>query len=86
MEAYQVRYLKEYQELCKRYGKLLKILRDINLGLVDFKLKCPIELLKEQADIMARYIDVLLKRDEYEKVGLEHYNFNIMYGDEYGKY
>ena len=61
MEAYQVRYLKEYQELCKRYGKLLKMLRDIDLGIIDFKLK-------------------------YENVGLEHYNFNIMYGDEYGKY
>ena len=28
MEAYQVRFLKEYQELCDRYGKLLKMLRN----------------------------------------------------------
>ena len=50
MEAYQVRYLKEYQELCERYGKLLKMLRDIDLGIIDFKLKCPIELLKDSTD------------------------------------
>ena len=86
MEAYQVRFLKEYQELCDRYGKLLKMLRNADLGILDFKLNCPLELLKEQADIMARYINVLLERDKYENVGLPHYNFNIMYGDEYGQY
>lgn len=86
MEAYQVRFLKEYQDLCDRYGKLLKILRDIDLGISDFQPQCPIELLKEQADVMARYIDVLLRRDKYEHVELPHYNFSIMYGDEYGRY
>ena len=86
MEAYQVRFLKEYQELCDRYDKLLKMLRNADLGMLDFKLNCPLELLKEQADIMSRYINVLLERDEYENVGLSRYNFNIMHGDEYGQY
>lgn len=86
MEAYQVRFLKEYNELCDRYSKLLKLLRKIEFDNIDFELNCPLELLKEQADIMKRYIDVLLRRDEYEKVGLTHYNFNIMYGDKYGVY
>lgn len=86
MEAYQVRFLAEYQQLCEKYGKLLKILRDVDSESLDFQLNCPVELLKEQADIMSRYIDVLLRRATYENVELPHYNFNIMYGDEYGKY
>lgn len=86
MEAYQERYVNEYEQLCEKYGKLLKILRDIDSGSLDFQLNCPVELLKEQADIMSRYIDVLLRRATYENVELPRYNFNIMYGDEYGKY
>lgn len=86
MEAYQVRFVDEYQQLCNKYGKLLKILRDIDLGLSDFQPRCPIELLKEQADIMACYIDVLLRRATYENIELPHYNFQMMRGDEYGKY
>lgn len=86
MEAYQERYVNEYEQLCEKYGKLLKILRDIDSGSLDFQLNCPVELLKEQADIMSRYIDVLLRRATYENVELPRYNFNIMYGNEYGKY
>ena len=86
MEAYQVRYMDEYNKLCDRYGNLLRILRKADANELDFELNCPIELLKEQADIMACYIDVLLRRAKYEGVELTHYNFNIMYGDEYGKY
>lgn len=86
MEAYQERYVNEYEQLCDKYGKLLKILRKIDSDSLEFNLNCPIELLKEQADIMSRYIDVLLRRATYENVELPHYNFNIMYGDEYGKY
>ena len=75
MEAYQVRYMKEYDDLCERYKKLLKLIR-----------KAEYELLKEQADIMKRYIDILLRRDKYEGIGLVEYNFNIMHGDDYGIY
>jgi hypothetical protein len=86
MEAYQVRYVDEYNKLCDKYGKLLKLLRKADMGELDFELNCPIELLKEQADVMKRYIDIMLARDKYEKVGLTHYNFNILYGEEYGVY
>ena len=86
MEAYQVRYMKEYNDLCERYKKLLKLIRKAEYGELDFELNCPLELLKEQADIMKRYIDILLYRDKYEKIGLIKYNFNIIYGDEYGIY
>ena len=86
MEAYQFRFLREYNELIEKYGKLLKLLRAADMGELDFKLNCPIELLKEQADIMKKYIDVMLARDKYEKVGLTHYNFGMLHGDEYGVY
>ena len=86
MEAYQVRYVDEYNKLCDKYGKLLRLLRKADTGQLDFKLNCPIELLKEQADVMKRYIDILLCRDKYEGIGLVEYNFNIMHGDEYGVY
>jgi len=86
MEAYQERYVNEYEQLCDKYGKLLKILRKIDSNSLEFELNCPVELLKEQADVMLRYIDVLLRRAKYEGIKLTHYNFNIMYGDEYGQY
>jgi hypothetical protein len=78
--------MKEYNDLCERYKKLLKLIRKAEYGELDFELNCPLELLKEQADVMKRYIDILLCRDKYEGVGLVEYNFNIMYGDEYGIY
>lgn len=86
MEVYQARYIDEYNKLCERYGKLLTLLRKADMGQLDFELNCPIELLKEQADIMKRYIDILVRRADYEKVELTKYNFNIMHGDEYGVY
>ena len=86
MEAYQERYINEYEQLCDKYGKLLKILRETDSNSLEFKLNCPIELLKEQADVMSRYIDVLLRRAKYERVELTHYDFRIMHGDEYGRY
>lgn len=86
MKAYQVRFLDEYQKLCDKYIKLLRMLKKVDLGTIEFKLNCPVELLKEQADIMSRYINILLKRDEYEKVGLPHYDFDEEYANGYGKY
>ena len=86
MEVYQVRYVDEDNKLCDKYGKLLRLLRKADIGQLDFKLNCPIELLKEQADVMKRYIDILVRRADYEKVELTKYNFNIMHGDEYGVY
>ena len=86
MEAYQVRYMKEYNELCSRYKKILNIIRKAEYNELDFTLNCPLELLKEQADIMKRYIDILLHRDKYEQIGLKEYNYTIEYGDDYGIY
>ena len=70
MEAYQVRYMKEYDELCMRYMKLNALLKKADEGTLDFELNCPLELLKEQADVMWRYIEILWERSVYEKVDL----------------
>ena len=70
MEAYQVRYVKEYGELCVKYMKLNALLTKAEKGQLDFELNCPLELLKEQADVMWRYIVILWERSQYEKVDL----------------
>lgn len=85
MEWYKVRMYAEYFELCDKYKKLINILRDADIGALDFKLNCPIELLKEQADVMKRYIDILIKRSTYEHIDLPKFNFYIEGGERYGE-
>ena len=70
MKAYQVRYMKEYDDLCTRYMKLNSIISKYDKGTLDFELNCPIEVLREQAEIMFKYIEILWLRSEYEKVDL----------------
>lgn len=69
-KAYQIRYIKEYDDLCMRYIKLNSIIDKAEKGILEFELNCPLELLKEQADIMWRYIEILWERSAYEKVDL----------------
>lgn len=69
-KAYQIRYIKEYDDLCIRYMKLNALLKKADEGTLDFELNCPLELLKEQADVMWRYIEILWERSVYEKVDL----------------
>lgn len=70
MKAYQVRFMKEYDDLTMRYMKLNNILKQYENGTLDFEIKCPIELLKEQSDAMWKYIEILWARAEYENVDL----------------
>ena len=70
MTAYQVRFVKEYDDLCTRYMKLNSIINKYEKGTLDFELNCPIEMLKEQAETMWKYIEILWNRSEYEKVDL----------------
>ena len=71
MEAYQVRMMKEYTELVDRYMKLNTMLKKYDSGALEFDLNCPVELLKEQSDVMWRYIEILYERADYENVELE---------------
>jgi len=70
MEAYQVRFIKEYDDLVARYVKLNNLIKKAEDGILDFELNCPVELLKEQSEIMWRYIEILWERSAYEKVDL----------------
>ena len=70
LKDYQIRYLDEYNTLVKRYLKLNAIINKYEFGTLDFDLNCPLELLKEQSDIMWNYIDVLWRRADYEGVEL----------------
>lgn len=71
MKAYQVRYMKEYDDLCDRYQKLNKMIRKYDNGTLEFTLNCPIDILRKQSFIMWQYIQVLYDRAIYEKVDLE---------------
>ena len=68
MEEYKERMVKEYTELRERYTKLHEMLIKHDAGQLEFKLNCPIGLLREQASIMERYLNILEMRAIIEKV------------------
>ena len=70
MKDYQERMKKEYDELKDRYIKLNKIIIKAEKGELDFELSCPLILLKQQRNVMKRYIDILEKRGFYEGIEL----------------
>lgn len=71
MKDYQVRFLDEYNKLVEKYKKLNHIIYLYNNDKLDFELNCPIELLKDQSDIMWRYINILKDRSYYEEIELD---------------
>ena len=70
MQAYQVRYINEYKELCERYMKLNRMLDKYDRGTLEFELNCPVELLRAQSEVMWKYIEILWNRADYEGVDL----------------
>ena len=70
LKDYQVRFVDEYNTLVNRYMKLNHIINLYELDKLDFTPNCPIELLKEQSDVMWNYINILLRRSEFEGVEL----------------
>ena len=67
---YKGRMKAEYKELKERYGKLHKMLVKYDAGKLEFTPTCPIELLKEQAAVMGRYLYILEMRAIIEGVEL----------------
>lgn len=67
-ETYRDRFVKEYIELKCRYKKLHKMLVKYDAKTLEFTPNCPIEILKEQAKLMRKYLHVLEVRAEIEKV------------------
>lgn len=66
MKAYQVRLIKEFEDVYTRFKKLLAFVKSVCNESYDYD--TPLELLLEQLDVMMRYIDILHKRFEYEGI------------------
>lgn len=71
MEDYKSRMAKEYAELKERYEKLHRMLVKYDACTLEFEPNCPIQILREQAAVMGRYLYILETRAEIEKVDLE---------------
>lgn len=71
MEYYKERMIKEYAELKERYTKLHRMLVKHDAGKLDFMLNCPVDLLREQASVMGRYLYILETRAVIEGVELD---------------
>ena len=70
MEAYKERMVKEYWDLKAQYDKLHKMLVKYGAGKLDVTPTCPIELLREQAATMGKYLFILEERAIIEQVNL----------------
>lgn len=67
---YKGRMKAEYKELKDRYDNLHKMLVKHDARMLEFTPTCPIELLKEQAAVMGRYLYILEIRAIIEGVDL----------------
>ena len=68
--SYKERMRNEYWELKAKYEKLHKMLVKYDAGKLEFTPSCPIELLREQASVMGRYLYILEVRGVIEDVEL----------------
>lgn len=66
MQAYQLRMIKEFEDVYIRFQKLLTFAKSVNNE--SYNYETPLELLLEQLDIMMRYMRVLEKRFRYEGI------------------
>lgn len=67
---YKERMKNEYVELKDKYDKLHKMLVKYDAGKLDFTLNCPVQLLRDQAAAMGKYLYILEVRAEIEGVEL----------------
>lgn len=67
---YKERMKNEYNELKDKYDKLHKMLVKYDAGKLDFTLNCPVQLLRDQAAAMGKYLYILDVRAQIEGVEL----------------
>ena len=67
---YKERMVVEYKELEDKLTKLHKMLVKYDAGKLEFTPTCPIDLLREQASVMGRYLYILEVRALIEDVDL----------------
>lgn len=70
MLEWQKRFVKEYHELRGRFVRLDEMIQRYEKGQLEFKPKCPIELLKRQRSVMWDYLSVLEQRAKIEEIKL----------------
>lgn len=70
MESWEERMINEYREVRDRYEKLHKMLVKYDAGKLEFTPSCPIDLLREQASVMGRYLYILEERACIEGIEL----------------
>ena len=68
---YKERMKNEYAELKDKYNKLHRMLVKYDAGKLEFTPTCPIQLLRDQASVMGRYLYILETRAVIEGVDLE---------------
>ena len=71
MEEYKQRMVKEYTELKERYTKLHKMMVKVDANKLEFTPSCPPHLLREQMELMERYLYILEVRAVIEGAELE---------------
>lgn len=67
---YKERMRNEYIELKDKYDKLHRMLVKYDAGKLDFTPSCPIQLLRDQAATMGKYLYILETRAMIEEVEL----------------
>lgn len=60
----------EYKQLKERYDKLHNMIVKYEAGTLEFTPNCPLDLLKEQAAAMGKYLYVLEVRAQIEGIDL----------------
>lgn len=70
---YRERVAAEWAQVTIRLRRLQDMLDAYREGALDFKLTCPITMVREQAMVMQEYVDILAKRAELEGIRLESY-------------
>lgn len=71
MEDYKIRFIREYNETKERYNKLHNIIVKYEAKTLEFKPKCSIDILKEQAKYMGLYLYILEVRAQIENIDLD---------------
>ena len=69
-DGYKTRFIREYQELDERIGKLAAMIRRHKNGTLDFTPDSPIELLERQLHVMIDYRQILEDRAENEHINI----------------
>ena len=70
MGDWKQRVVDEYKQLHGRYERLSAMIAGYESGTLTFTPNCPLCLLKMQADIMRKYLDILEVRGKIEKINL----------------